>query len=78
MDLAQQGKTHGFPRIFKVLERLYVEGDEATRNGVEVGVLEAIQNVALNRDPDFDLSVFTRHIKRHCLRLWEKLLDDIR
>lgn len=46
VELANQDNTESFPAVFRVVERLVVEGDEEVRGLAVVGLLESIQNNA--------------------------------
>lgn len=52
VDLQKAGTTAEFPRVFEVIERLHVDGDDYVRELATIGYLEGIQNVAGNSGLD--------------------------
>ena len=48
VTLLGRGETTEFPRVFGAVERLYGSGDAGIRYLLTIGLLEAIQNIALN------------------------------
>src|SRR5947207_6234637 len=55
VEVAAAGKTECFPEVFDVVERLISEGDDNVRELAVVGLIEDIQNIAVNTHVDPDL-----------------------
>jgi hypothetical protein len=55
IDLARTGRTECFPPVFAVVERMMAHGDDRVQNMAVVGVLEDLQNIALNTGLDWNL-----------------------
>lgn len=47
-DLLRCGERHRLTDVFRVIERLHVEGDDYVREAACIGILENIQNTALH------------------------------
>jgi hypothetical protein len=52
VDLVRSGQTSELPAVFDVVERLHVGGDPYVREAATIGLLEGLQNVALNTGLD--------------------------
>jgi hypothetical protein len=70
--LYQQKRLVEFAAIFALIERLQVEGDGYVQEAAVIGLLEGLQNVALNTrlDPD----VFRPFLLPESLRGWDELI----
>ena len=71
IDLWEAGKTESYSAVFKLIERLIVEGDEEVRGLATVGFLESLQNNASRKD--FGYGVFTESLGPRSLEAWSKL-----
>jgi hypothetical protein len=71
VDLMKDGKTGDFQAIFHVIERLHLEGDPYVREATTIGLLEAIQNVAGNKD--LDPEVFYSYLGPESKNWWDRL-----
>jgi len=60
--------------LFAVVERLLVEGDEAVQTLAALGVLETLQNIALNRG--WDLDMFVHWLGPESRDAWFGLIRD--
>lgn len=79
----EKGKTDDFKKIFDVIEKLHVQGDEYVKEAVTVGLLEDLQNKKfyINKSPsDFEpfLNTETKRWWYKLNEFWEKgkLLKD--
>jgi hypothetical protein len=71
VNLYEAGKTESFPAMFRLIERLIVEGDEEVRSLIIIGLLEDMQNIASWKDSGY--GVFTRWLEAHSLAAWTEL-----
>jgi hypothetical protein len=62
VELARSGVTSELPAVFDVVERLHVEGDPYAKEAATIGLLEGLQNVALNTGLDPRRLVQGRHV----------------
>jgi len=74
LDLFARQRTECFPAAFRVVERLLVEGDEAVQTLAALGVLETLQNIALNRG--WDLDMFVHWLGPESRDAWFGLIRD--
>ena len=85
-DLYEKGKFDELQRAFQLLEKLFVEGDEATRNLIGLGFFETLQCFASHRPYGSEaFEEFLGPMSKQCWaeieRLWEgksSLADVIR
>lgn len=73
VELAQSGDTLGLQAAFDVIERLHVEGEPDVQEAATVGLLEGIQNVALNRG--LDPASFVSYLGPESARWWQELIE---
>ncbi|HEV7689882.1 MAG TPA: hypothetical protein VGO52_03625 [Hyphomonadaceae bacterium] len=73
LGLLAFGKTSEFDTVFEVVERWHVDGDAYVREAATIGLLEGIQNVTLNRDPD-RLPEFVQWLRPVTRKWWFKLI----
>jgi hypothetical protein len=71
VDLVVRGDIDELPAVFRVIERLHVEGDDFVRELATIGYLEAMQNVAGNEG--VDPVVFEQYLLPESLRWWRGL-----
>ncbi len=72
IDLFDQRRTECFPAAFDVVERLLVEGDDSVRTLAALGLLETLQNNALNRG--WDLTMFVHWLGPESRDAWFSLI----
>lgn len=66
----KQGDIEDFPAIFRVIERLHMEGDGYVREAATIGLLEDIQNIS-----DESAVKFVPYLGPETKRWWDKLND---
>lgn len=71
VDLYKQGKTDEFAKVFNVVEKFYIEGDEFVKEAATIGLLEGLQNIAGNRD--LEPEVFFKYLKPVSTKWWNEL-----
>ena len=71
--LLQRGETGEFPAVFDAVERLHADGNAYVREAATIGLLEGIQNVALNKGLDPD--AFEPFLQMHSAHWWRRLND---
>lgn len=69
--LYKADETTEFEKIFGVLERFIIEGDEYVENTGIIGFIENLQNVAGNNE--LDPEVFYKYLKPLSVKLWNKV-----
>jgi len=69
------GDLSEFPRIFNLIERLHVDGDDYVREAATIGFLEAVQNLSAQPDSGIDSGVFAPHLRPQSKRWWDALND---
>jgi hypothetical protein len=67
----KQSRTESFPRVFQLVERLIIEGDDYTQGVIIVGFLEGLQNVASWES--FGSAVFEPYLGPKSLAAWREL-----
>lgn len=67
----RSGKTEHFDAVFDVVENWHREGDAYVKEAATIGLLEGIQNAALNNN--VDPSEFERWLKPETKVWWDKL-----
>lgn len=72
VELKAAGKTETFPAVFKLIERLIVEGDGKVREIATIGFLEDIQNISSWRE--FGNEVFVQFLGPRSLSEWNELI----
>lgn len=70
--LIQRGSTSELPATFDVVERLLVKGDAQVKEAATIGLLEGIQNAALNGG--VPLEPIAAHLKPESHKSWVGLL----
>lgn len=73
IELFKTNNLNEFPETFEIIELLHINGDEFVKEAATIGLLEGIQNVALNSD--LDPNVFSKYLKPESLRWWNNLND---
>jgi hypothetical protein len=73
VQLVIDGYTEEFPKIFEAIERLHLEGDEYVKEAATMGVLEAIQNHALDRK--IDPKIFEKYLLPKSRENWDRLIN---
>jgi hypothetical protein len=73
VQLEINSSTEEFPKIFEAVERLHLEGDEYVKEAATVGVLEAIQNHALDRK--IDPKIFEKYLLPKSKENWDRLIN---
>lgn len=85
-DLHAKGKVSETRRVFQLLEKLFVEADQETRDLIGVGFFETLQNVAShqpggNKEYEQFLGPMSQKVWRELQRIWadrSSLMDVIR
>ncbi len=72
VENAAADRTECFAKVFHVVERMIDEGDDAVRELATVGLIEDIQNIALNTGVDHDL--FLPWLGPHGRRGWYDII----
>lgn len=67
------GNTANFPTIFKMIEKLHIEGDDYTREAVTIGLLEDLQNIMLHDNTGLHLA--SPYLLPESKRWWDKLIS---
>ena len=62
-----------FPKIFETIEHLHLDGDDYVKEAATIGILEAIQNHALDRK--LDPKIFERYLLPASKENWDKLIQ---
>ena len=73
VSLLRGGATSEFATVFAIVERLHIEGDPKVQEAVTIGLLEGIQNVAINNDVAPER--FVPWLGPESLRWWRGLGD---
>ena len=73
VNLMRQEQVSELPAVFAVVERLHTEGDSYVQEAATIGLLEDLQNLALNEQ--LDPASFLRYLKPETTRWWTKLND---
>jgi hypothetical protein len=73
VELQLSNSTEEFPPIFTVIERFQEEGDEYVKETAVMGILEAIQNQAL--DKNVELKTFEPYLLPISKENWSKLIQ---
>ena len=71
VDLYRENKTSDFEKVFEVIERLHIDGDDYVKEAATIGLLEGIQNIAGNQD--LDPEVFYVYLKPVSAIWWNDL-----
>lgn len=71
IELFRQSSTKEFEKVFEVIEKLHVEGDDYVKEAATIGFLESIQNIAGNND--LDPEVFYKFLKPESSKWWHEL-----
>jgi len=72
-ERARDQETACFPALFAVIERLLNEGDERVADLVVIGILEGVQNLAINRG--LGHAVFLPWLGPQTRELWLGLIE---
>lgn len=73
LALTKQGGTALSAEIWRVVERLHVEGDHDVREAATIGLLEGVQNVWANNGADPEQ--FGRNLLPESRKWWDELND---
>ncbi len=71
VDLYEQNQTDEFIKVFDVIERFHIEGDDYVKEAATIGLLEGLQNVAGNTD--LKPEVFEKYLKPVSTKWWNEL-----
>ena len=70
-DLYERGKLHEIGRVFQLLEKLFAEGDQTTRDLIGLGFFETMQNFASWRP--YGNKVFEEFLGPMSKQCWEEI-----
>ncbi|ODG92716.1 hypothetical protein BED47_18750 [Gottfriedia luciferensis] len=70
-DLYSKGNFEEFPKVFDVIERLHTDGDEEVQEAATIGLLEDLQNLGINPNPDG----MKKYLHSVSLKWWNDLED---
>lgn len=73
LSLITAGRLNELPATFAVVERLHIEGDHYVREAATIGLLEALQNIALHRK--MEKSWITNWLGPQTKKWWDRLDD---
>jgi hypothetical protein len=73
IELYKSNQTAEFPAVFRIIERLHIEGDYYVKEAATIGMLESIQNIAGNNGLDPD--VFVPWLGVESRKWWDQLND---
>ena len=68
IELHQQNLTGEFEKVFPVVEKLHIEGDDFVREAATIGFLESLQNNAAG-----DAEKFVQYLMPVSLKWWNEL-----
>jgi hypothetical protein len=71
IDLYRENKTNEFEKVFRVVEKLHIEGEHYVREAATIGFLEGIQNIAGNNN--LDPEVFHKYLEPVSAKWWNEL-----
>jgi len=72
IGLVERGETDELPKVFQVVERWHLEGDEYVREAATVGLLEGLQNLNLHEHGTAPAQ-FRAMLRPESLRRWDEL-----
>jgi hypothetical protein len=73
VELHKANRIEEFPVVFKVIERMHLEGDHYVKEAATIGMLEGIQNVAGNSG--LEPEEFVQYLKPESFKWWRQLND---
>jgi hypothetical protein len=72
VELMRHRETKEFLEIFKVVEKLLIDGDSYVKEATTIGLLEGIQNTSSDH---FDPELFVAYLLPETKKWWQKLND---
>jgi len=73
VELQKGHRTEEFPAVFRIIERLHLEGDPYVKEAATIGLLEGLQNVSGNHG--LEPEDFVRYLGPASAKRWRKLND---
>lgn len=71
IDLYKQNQTDEFAKIFDVIERFHIEGDDYVKEAATIGLLEGLQNISGNKG--LNPEEFFKYLNPVSAKWWNQL-----
>ena len=68
IELEKQNQTSEFEKVFKVVEKIHLEGEPYVKEAATIGLLEGLQNILGN-----DAEKFLKYLNPESLKWWNEI-----
>jgi hypothetical protein len=71
VELYKQSQTNEFEKVFEVVEKLHIEGDDFVKEAATIGLLESLQNHAEHNSISHE--AFEKYLHSVSAKYWKEL-----